>query len=73
MRIDLSGPQGNAFYLMSQVVNLGRQLGLTQEKVDEIIMEMKSSGYDNLVKVFVENFGVLFEIYKDGQPYVTET
>ena len=72
MRIDLSGPQGNSFYLISQVINLGLQLGLTQEKVDEIIKEMKSSGYDNLVKVFVDNFGVVVELYKDGQPYVTE-
>lgn len=57
---------------MSQVVNLGRQLGLTQEKVDEIITEMKSSTYDNLVKVFADNFGEVIELYKYGQPYVIE-
>jgi len=73
LTIDLSGPQGNAFYLMGLVSNLGRQLGLDQEKIDIILTEMKSSDYGNLVKTFSENFGVVVDIYKNGKPYqVTE-
>jgi hypothetical protein len=69
MRVDLSGPEGNAFYLMMLVGKLGRELGLTQEKIDDIIKQMKSSGYDNLVKVFGENFEGAVELYKDGKLY----
>jgi len=69
MRVNLSGPEGNAFYLMMLVGKLGTQLGLTQEKIDDIIKQMKSAGYDNVVKVFGENFGVVVELYKDGEPY----
>jgi len=69
MRVDLSGPEGNAFYLMMLVAKLGTQLGLTQEKIDDIMKQMKSSGYDNLVKVFGENFEGAVELYKDGEPY----
>uniref|UniRef100_A0A6C0JH30 Uncharacterized protein n=1 Tax=viral metagenome TaxID=1070528 RepID=A0A6C0JH30_9ZZZZ len=68
-RIDLSGPEGNAFYLMNLVQNWGGQLGLSQDEINSIITEMKSAGYDHLVKTFVKNFGVLVEIYKDGQPF----
>lgn len=67
LSIDLSGPQGNAFYLMGQVSNLGRQLGFEQQKIHAILTEMKSSNYDNLVKTFAKNFGVVVDIYKDGQ------
>ena len=69
MRLDLSGPEGNAFYLMMLVKKLGTQLGLTQEKIDDITKQMKSSGYDNLVKVFGENFEGAVELYKDGELY----
>lgn len=72
MRIDLDGPQGNAYYLMSLVVNLGRQYGLKQEEADEIICEMKSAGYDNLVKVFAKNFGMVIDVYKNGKVYEYE-
>ena len=69
MRVDLSGSEGNAFYLMMLVEKLGTQLALTQEKIDDIIKQMKSSDYDNLVKVFGENFEGALELYKDGEPY----
>jgi hypothetical protein len=54
---------------MSQVVNLGRQLGLSQKKVGEIIKEMKSSDYEDLVKVFAKNFGMVVDIYNNGVLY----
>lgn len=66
LKIDLSGPQGNAFYLMMLVSELGDQLGLDQHVMSAIITEMKSSDYDNLVKTFSKNFGCVVEIYKDG-------
>jgi hypothetical protein len=52
--IDLTGPQGNAFFLLAQAGQYARQLGLDG---DQIIAEMKSSDYKNLVAVFDHYFG----------------
>ena len=52
--IDLTGPQGNAHYLMKRAFELSKQLG---KDSDSIIKDMKSGDYDNLIKVFDEHFG----------------
>jgi hypothetical protein len=52
--IDLTGPQGNAFFLLGQAGQYARQLGLDG---DQIIAEMKSGDYKNLVAVFDHYFG----------------
>ena len=52
--IDLTGPQGNAFFLMGQAGQYARDLGLDG---DQIITEMKSGNYENLVTVFDHYFG----------------
>jgi hypothetical protein len=52
--IDLTGPQGNAFFLLGQAERYARQLGLDG---DQIITEMKSDNYENLVAVFDHYFG----------------
>lgn len=52
--IDLTGPQGNAFYLMAQAGRYAHQLGLDGEA---IIEEMQASDYENLVAVFDRYFG----------------
>jgi hypothetical protein len=70
--ITLSGPQGNAFHLMAMVNKLGMQLGLTSEKINEITHEMRSLDYNNLLKTFAKNFGMVVELYKDGKLYEWE-
>ena len=52
--IDLTGPEGNAYFLMGQADRLSRQLGLDKEIV---IGEMRSGDYENLVQVFDRYFG----------------
>jgi hypothetical protein len=52
--IDLTGPQGNAFFLLGQAGQYARELGLDG---DQIITEMKSDDYKNLVAVFDHYFG----------------
>jgi hypothetical protein len=52
--IDLTGPAGNAFSLMGVAQDFARQLGWNAE---EIITEMKSGDYENLVEVFDSYFG----------------
>jgi hypothetical protein len=52
--IDLTGPQGNAFFLLGQAGQYACQLGLDS---DQIITEMRSGNYENLVAVFDRYFG----------------
>lgn len=54
MVIDLTGPEGNAFVLMGYASRFAKQLGLDSK---QIIEEMKSGDYDNLVEVFDKYFG----------------
>tara|TARA_B100000085_G_C18443481_1_gene471797 strand:- start:709 stop:924 length:216 start_codon:yes stop_codon:yes gene_type:complete len=52
--IDLTGPDGNAFALMGYARQFAKQLGLDS---NEIIKEMTSGDYENLLEVFDKNFG----------------
>jgi hypothetical protein len=52
--IDLTGPQGNAFYLMGFAQKNARKFGLNGSSILE---EMKSGDYENLVQVFDKYFG----------------
>jgi len=55
--IDLTGPQGNAFYLLGTAKNLAKQLNYSKEQTEKLLSDMKSSDYENLLKVFDDNFG----------------
>jgi len=61
IEIDLSGPQGNAFYLMGVAQKLSKQLGLDSKS---IIDEMMSGDYENLINVFDSNFGSIVTLYR---------
>ena len=61
--IDLSGPQGNAFYLMGVVKQTFRRSGAS-ELGDQIVEEMKKGDYDHLVKTFELYLGDHFELVK---------
>ena len=61
IEIDLTGPQGNAFYLMGTAKRLANQLGLDS---NEILNEMKSGDYENLLQVFDKNFGSFVTLYR---------
>ena len=52
--IDLTGPQGNAFYLMGLAKKYGKQLSLS---TDDIIADMMSGDYEHLLEVFDRHFG----------------
>lgn len=60
-KIDLTGPQGNAFYLMGTAQNLARQLN---RDADAIIARMKAGDYEHLLKVFDEEFGEFVDLYR---------
>ena len=59
--IDLTGPQGNAFYLFGMAKKLANQLDIPAEFS---MNEMKSGDYENLIKVFDHYFGSIVTLYK---------
>jgi|TARA_B110000914_G_scaffold186883_1_gene171070 hypothetical protein len=59
--IDLTGPQGNAYYLLGTAKNLAKQLDLN----GLVIMEdMQSGDYENLLEVFDNHFGNIVTLYR---------
>jgi hypothetical protein len=52
--IDLTGPEGNAFYLMAYANKNARKIGLVGASVIE---EMKQGNYEHLVETFDRYFG----------------
>ena len=52
--IDLTGPEGNAFMLLSYAKSFSENLG---KDSTEIINQMTSGDYENLIKVFDDTFG----------------
>ena len=61
--IDLSGPQGNAYYLMGLVIKTFRQSG-APELGESIVEEMKKGDYEHLVKTFDLYLGEHFDIVR---------
>lgn len=52
--IDLSGPEGNAFWLIGKAHQFCRQLEVDFTPIEQ---EMMSGDYENLIKVFDREFG----------------
>lgn len=55
--IDLTGPQGNAYFLLGTAKNVAKQLDLDP---DPIIKDMMKGDYEHLIKVFDKHFGEYF-------------
>ena len=61
IKIDLTGPQGNAFVLLAYAKQFAKPLG---KNARNIIKKMKSGDYENLVKVFDDEFGDYVDLYR---------
>lgn len=61
--IDLSGFQGNAFFLLAAARELGKQLGKSDEEIKSIQDDMRSSDYAHLISVFDSHFGEVMDLY----------
>ena len=59
--IDLTGPQGNAFFLIGSAKKWAKQLGLD---ADEIQKDMMSGDYEHLLSVIEKHFGDYVTMYK---------
>jgi hypothetical protein len=61
IEIDITGPQGNAFYLLGLASILAKQLHFDSDK---ILTEMRSGDYENLLQVFDSYFGTIVTLYR---------
>jgi len=55
--IDLTGPQGNAFFLIAQAKQYATQLQYTKKEIDKMICDLTAGDYEKLLKVFDKHFG----------------
>jgi hypothetical protein len=62
--IDLTGPQGNAFYLIGTAKKIGRQLGMTPKNIDKMVERMTSGDYEHLLSEFEFEFGSIVTLYR---------
>ena len=70
--IDLQGPQGNAFALMAYADDFLRQMG-RRDEFKAMRTEMMCGDYDNLIRIFEENFGDYVELVgKPGEVFDDE-
>ena len=60
--IDLSGPEGNAFWLIGFSKRLGQYLGRSREEINDLANEMMKGDYKNLLQVFRREFGDYIEL-----------
>ena len=54
--VDLTGPDGNAFFLLGMARKLAKQLGIPHQPIED---DMMSGDYENLLQVFDKHFGEL--------------
>lgn len=64
IEIDLTGPQGNAFFLLGTARNLAKQLEFEKSDVESLLEEMRGGDYENLISVFDRNFGSFVTLYR---------
>ncbi len=64
IEIDLSGPDGNVFYLIRNVSTLAKISGHTKEEVDAIRADMMSGDYQHAINAFDDAFGDFVTLYR---------
>ncbi len=64
IEIDLTGPEGNAYYLLGLANDLGKQLGYDKEKRNLILREMQLTDYEGLLHTFDREFGLLVTMWR---------
>lgn len=61
IEVDLTGPQGNAFYLIALAGSLCHRYDLDSAQVRK---EMTAGDYENLIQVFENYFGGVVILYR---------
>ena len=60
--IDLTGPQGNAYYLIGAAMGLMKNLEYTSDESEAVLEKMRGSDYENLIETFDEHFGSIIDL-----------
>jgi len=55
--LDLTGPEGNAFYLIGVARKLAAQLSYTKDEIERMTKDLMSGDYEDLVLKFDDAFG----------------
>jgi len=61
-KINLSGPEGNAFYLLALMQETLPKVGHSKEEIESIMTDMQSGGYSHLIAVFQHHLGDVYEL-----------
>ena len=64
IEIDLTGPEGNAYFLMGTARKLGRQLCWDEDEIQTLLKQMTRGDYENLVNTFDKYFGDFVTLYR---------
>ena len=64
IEIDLTGPKGNAYYLLGLAQNLCQQLRYDDMRTEQILDEMKLTDYEGLLYTFDREFGLLVTLWR---------
>jgi hypothetical protein len=64
IEIDLTGPQGNAYHLLGLAKKWGKELDMSENYINKMLEKMKSGDYENLIKVFDDEFGSIVTLYR---------
>ena len=57
--VDLSTDEGSPFSLTGLAWTIGKQIGMTLSEIYEVVNQMTSGSYENLIAVFEANCGDL--------------
>jgi hypothetical protein len=64
IEIDLTGPDGNAYVILGLAKKLCKEFGMTKTYEKDLLDEMMSSDYENLIKTFDKSFGSVVTMYR---------
>ena len=69
VRMNLVGEDGNAFAIMGRFQREARRAGWTQEQINEVLDDCRSSDYNHLLQVMMEHTEELDEEDDDDYSY----
>jgi len=64
IEIDLTGPDGNAFVILGLAKRLCKEYGMTKQYEKNMLDEMMSGDYENLLQSFDKRFGSVVTMYR---------
>ena len=64
IKIDLTGPDGNAYYLINLARSFYKQMGKDETDTAVLIEHMTMGDYEHLLQVFDLEFGMIVDLYR---------